>query len=414
MLPRHLAPALNAALSDTPVVLLVGARQTGKTTLARWLASQGRKARYLTMDDTATLAAAHADPMGFIEGLNEPVILDEIQRSPGLFPAIKVAVDRRRDPGRFLLTGSANVLLLPKLSESLAGRMEVLTLWPFSQGEIEGVREGFIDKVFSGRLQSMDPGESRTDTIARALRGGYPEVMARRASRRPAWFGSYVTTILHREIRDLANVEGLTMLPRLLELLAARSATLVRFAEVSRSAGIPQTTLKRYLALFETTYLTREMRPWSTNVSKRLVKTPKRMFVDTGLLSYLAGWTEKRIAGTPDLAGVLLENFAAMELVKQAGWCQSRIRLFHFRTASGREVDLVLENEQGKIVGIEVKASSSVHAGDFRGLETLREVAPEKFHRGVVLYTGREALPFGKQLHALPLSALWRMGASEA
>ncbi len=409
MIGRHLSSALNAALSDSPVVLLVGARQTGKTTLVRWLASRGHKARYLTMDDAATLAAAHADPAGFTEGLDGPVILDEIQRSPGLFPAIKVAVDRRRNPGRFLLTGSANVLLLPKLSESLAGRMEVLTLWPFSQGEIEGVHEEFIDSVFSGRLGPVGPGESRADTVARALRGGYPEVVARRASRRPAWFGSYITTILQRDIRDLANVEGRTALPRLLELLAARSSTLVHFSEVSRSAGIPQTTLKRYMDLIETTYLTREIRPWSANVSKRLVRTPKRMFVDTGLLGNLAGWTERRVAETPDVAGALLENFTAMELQRQAGWSRARVRLFHFRTASGREVNIVLENEAGKIVGIEVKSSSDVRAGDFRGLETLREAAPERFHRGVVLYTGREALPFGKRLHALPISALWGM-----
>ncbi|MFQ5741095.1 MAG: ATP-binding protein, partial [Acidobacteriota bacterium] len=178
MIERHLFPALKAALSDTPVVLLVGARQTGKSTLARWLTSRGHKARYLTMDDAATLAAAHADPAGFIEGLDGPVILDEIQRAPGLFPAIKVAVDRRRDPGRFLLSGSANVLLLPKLSESLAGRMEVLTLWPLSQGEIEGVREGFIDTVFSDRIRAPGPGENRAEVAARALRGGSPEVVA--------------------------------------------------------------------------------------------------------------------------------------------------------------------------------------------------------------------------------------------
>ncbi|MFQ5740443.1 MAG: ATP-binding protein, partial [Acidobacteriota bacterium] len=240
----------------------------------------------------------------------------------------------------------------------------------------------------------------------------YPEVVARRAARRPAWFGSYLTTILQRDIRDLANVEGLTALPRLLELLAARAATLVRFSEVSRSAGIPQTTLKRYMALFETTYLTREIRPWSANVSKRLVKTPKRMFVDTGLLGSLAGWTERRMAETLDLAGALLENFVTMELQKQAGWSRAKVRQFHFRTASGREVDLVLENEAGRLVGIEVKASASVRAADFRGLETLREVARERFYRGVVLYAGREALPFGKRLHAIPISALWRLGAS--
>ena len=387
-------------------------RQTGKTTLARWWASSSRdRARYLTMDDAATAAAAHADPAGFVESLDGPVVLDEIQRAPGLFPAVKLSVDRRRDPGRFLLTGSANVLLLPRLAESLAGRMEVLTLWPFSQGEIDGVREGFIDAVFSQRLSRFEPTETRVDSVARALRGGYPEVVARKTSRRAPWFESYLTTILQRDIRDLANVEGLTALPRLLELLAARAATLVRFSEVSRTAGIPQTTLKRYMALFDATYLTRELRAWSTNVMKRLVRTPKRMFVDTGLLSHLAGWTERRIATAPDLAGALLENFVAMELMKQSGWSRARVRLHHFRTASGREVDLVLENEAGVVVGVEVKASSGVQSKDFRGLEALRETAGRQFHRGVLLYTGQETLPFGPRLHAVPMSALWQLGA---
>ncbi len=411
MVHRNITPALKAALADTPIVLLTGARQTGKTTLVRRLASQGRKAKYLTLDDPTTLASAQCDPVEFIGEIAGPMVLDEVQRCPGLFPAIKTAIDQDRRPGRFLLTGSANVLLLPKISESLAGRIEVLNLWPFSQGEIEGVREGFIDSLFSGKLTPAGTGESRSESIGRALRGGYPEVVGRKPARRAPWFGSYITMILGRDIRDIAHVEGLSTLPRLLDLLAARAATLLQFAELSRSAGIPQTTLKRYVALFEATYLTREIRPWSTNVSKRLVKTPKRMFVDTGLLGHLAGLTEKRMAGAPDLAGALVENFVAMELEKQAGWSRAKVRTFHFRTSSGAEVDLLLENEEGMIVGVEVKASSTVGKGDFRGLETLRSMAPDRFHRGVVLYTGRETLPFGRGMHALPISALWKMGA---
>jgi predicted AAA+ superfamily ATPase len=224
---RHLATALEAALSDTPVALVVGPRQAGKTTLCR-LVAERRRARVLSFDDAATLAAASGDPAGFIAALDGPVVLDEIQKAPALLPAIKLAVDRSREPGRFLLTGSADVLALPRVSESLAGRMEVLTLWPLSQGELAGWREGCIDALFAAAKPDLGAtGEPRADVLERALRGGFPEAVARRdPERRRAWFRSYVTTILNRDVRDLAQIEGLTDLPRLLNLLAARSASL--------------------------------------------------------------------------------------------------------------------------------------------------------------------------------------------
>jgi len=245
------------ALADTPVTLLVGARQTGKSTLCRAIAERDHPARYLTLDDAATLAAAHADPVSFITAIEGPVVLDEVQRAPELFRAIKVQVDRRRTPGQFLLTGSANVLVMPKMSESLAGRMEVLTLWPFSQGEIEQTAEGFLAAVFGSKpLRPPPSAGSRRQVIARAVRGGYPEILQRiDAARRRAWFGSYLTTILQRDVRDLAHIDGLTQMPRLFELLAARAATLLNYAELSRTVGWPQTTLKRYMALLEATFL---------------------------------------------------------------------------------------------------------------------------------------------------------------
>jgi hypothetical protein len=391
------------------VVLLNGARQTGKSTLVGSGELGDYNARYLTLDEAGVLAAAEADPAGFLSGLEGPVILDEVQRSPGLFPAIKMEVDRDRRPGRFLLTGSANVLLLPRLSESLAGRMEIMTLWPLSQGEIEGVKEGFVDAVFSGDPLPIgdDPGGT-PNLHERLLRGGYPEVLSRSSeSRRRAWFDSHITTILQRDVRDLSNIEGLTQLPRLLSLLAARSASLVNYAELSRSASTPQSTLKRYVSLLEATFLVRTLPAWSSNLSKRLVRSPKLLLCDTGLISAMQGLNAERLASDPVLMGPLLENFVAMELRKQSAWSQTQPRIFHFRTQAGQEVDLVMENAAGRIVGVEVKSSATVGSRDFRGLRALAEASGDRFLCGIVLYTGKTAVPFGDNLHALPVSSLW-------
>jgi len=415
MIYRNITSQIKDALSDSPVVLLNGARQSGKSTLVKKIASEISSSRYLTLDDAGVLAAAKHDPAGFIGGLDGDVVIDEVQRAPELFLAIKAEVDRDRRPGRFLLTGSANVMLLPKLSESLAGRMEILTLFPLSQGELGGVREGFIDAVFSDKLPlPAKNGEDKGQIFKRLLLGGYPEVTGRAIlARRKAWFGSYITTILQRDVRDLANIEGLTILPRVLSLIAARTASLLNFSELSRSLGIPQTTLKRYMSLLETTFLVQPLPAWSSNLGKRLVKAPKIMLNDTGLISYLIGISEASLEADQGIIGSLLENFVAIELKKQATWSSERPQLFHSRTQAGQEVDVVLENASGKVVGIETKASKTVNAHDFKGLDAMSESLGDRFHRGVVLYTGSEVIPFGKRLHAMPVSALWTLAAKK-
>jgi predicted AAA+ superfamily ATPase len=413
MINRNITAHIKAALSDSPVVLLNGARQSGKSTLVKKIASDIHSARYLTLDDAGVLAAAKHDPEEFIAGLDGNIVIDEVQRAPELFLAIKAEVDRYRKPGRFLLTGSANVLLLPKLSESLAGRMEIMTLWPLSQGEIEGVREGFIDAVFSDKLPVfLKITEDRTQTINKILLGGYPEVIGRATlSRRKAWFGSYITTILQRDVRDLAHIEGLTILPRVLSLIAARAASLLNFSELSRSVAIPQTTLKRYMSLLETTFLLQPLPAWSGNLGKRLVKAPKVMLNDTGLVASLIGLYEDGVETHRGIIGAVLENFVAMELRKQVAWSKIQPQVFHFRTQAGQEVDIALENASGKVVGIETKAGKSVNAHDFKGLQAMSESLGPRFHRGIVLYTGSEGIPFGKNMHALPVSSLWTLGA---
>ena len=409
MISRHATRRLLDGLRDTPVVYLQGARQTGKSTLVRAIAKQHHPAAYLTLDTAAVFAAAAEDPENFVAGLDRPVVIDEAQRAPALALAIKAAVDADRRPGQFLLTGSASVMSLSKISESLAGRMELHALWPFSQGELSGVRETFLDRVFAAKLLTPEvtPDTERT-LIDRICKGGYPEIQARKSpARREAWFDSYVDSILQRDVRDLANVERLSEIPRLLALLASRVAQPVNFADLARTLAIPQTTLRRYMALMETTFLVRLLPAWFSNIGKRLAKASKLLLVDTGLLTHLLEVNANRLRRDRTLFGHILENFAAMELIKQVGWSERRCKLFHFRTEGGAEVDLVLEDRAGRLVGIEVKCAASLQRRDFRGLETLAELSGRRFVRGVLLYTGAAVVPFGRKLHALPLSQLW-------
>ncbi|TAK51823.1 MAG: ATP-binding protein [Gammaproteobacteria bacterium] len=407
MLTRHAAARLHTALADRPVVLLHGVRQSGKTTLVRAVAEESG-ARYITLDDLTMLAAARNDAAGFLAGSAQPLVVDEVQRAPELLLAIKAAVDRRRTPGRFLLTGSANVLLVPRVAESLAGRMEIVSLWPFSQGEIEGAVEGFIDAAFGDAPPVLVQSSSSARLTDRVLRGGYPEaVPIKSAERRRAWFDAYVTTILQRDVRDLARIEGLTELPRLLALLASRPMAQLNYADLSRGTGLPQSTLKRYFALLEMVFLVRLLPPWHANVGKRLVKTPKVVLTDTGLAAHLMGIDDTRLARDRTLLGGLLESFVAMELVKQSGWSADPPALYHFRAHEGDEVDLVLERRSGALVGIEVKSAATVSAADFKGLRALAGIVGQRFHRGIVLYTGSEIVPFGARLFALPVEALW-------
>lgn len=407
MIRRHIENSVRLALTDTPVVLINGARQTGKTTLAQTIAA-GSGARYFTLDDYATLALAAGDPAGFIRNLSGPVVIDEIQKAPELFPAIKLAVDSDRTPGRFLLTGSANVMTLPRLSESLAGRMEIIPLFPFSAGERSGTEEGFLSRLFAGSIAPTMHVVTIEELAALLTRGGYPEAAQREdEDRRGAWFASYISTILQRDVRDLARVDGLHTLPNLLKLLAARSSGLLNLADMGRDAGLPHTTLTRYLALLETVFLVHRLPAWSRNQGQRLVKAPKVHLVDTGLACHLLGADVERLSDDRQLLGRMLESFVASELRKQISWGEPRTSLCHFRTAAGSEVDLVLERPDGSVAAIEVKAGASVGGADFAALTSLRDQLGTQFQAGVILYTGDRFVPFGDKLWLVPVSALW-------
>lgn len=412
MFPRHIDPPIRRALADTPVVLINGARQSGKSTLTQSVADALRF-RYLTLDDRVILAAARNDPTGFVAGLSGPVVIDEIQRAPELFLDIKAAVDRDRKPGRFLLTGSANVLLLPQLADSLAGRMEILQLWPLSGGEIAGdAGWNRAEWLFDGEIASCTlPPCERETLIGTLLSGGFPEAVARSgAKRRAAWFESYLQTVLQRDVRELANLEQLTEVPHLLQLLATRSASLLNQAELSRATRLTQTTLKRYLALLETLFLVVRIPAWARNPGKRLVKSPKVFLPDTGLLAWLMDYSQEKLAALPGLPGHLVETFVACELLKHLAFSERGLSLWHYRTPADIEVDFVLEDRLGRLTGIEVKASASIDGADFKGLRHLQETEPETFQRGIVLYAGREVVPFSERLFAVPLSLWWANG----
>lgn len=411
MHPRHIAPLLSDALSDTPVVLVNGARQSGKSTLVQSLANPaGAGRQYLTLDDAVVLNAAKSDPTGFISGLQGAVTLDEVQRVPELFLAIKAAVDRQRQPGRFLLTGSADVMLLPGIADSLAGRMEVLSLWPLSSAELADSPDlNRADILFTGDWSALlVPPCERGELIARLLAGGFPDAVARTSQRRrEAWFDSYVQAVLMRDVRELANIEQLTEVPNLLHLLATRSGTLLNLAEISRSARLPQSTLKRYFALLEILFLVVRLPSWERNPGKRLVKAPKVFLPDSGVLNHLMAATTATLAAKPGLPGGVVETFVLAELLKHIAFSKRRLTLWHYRTQTDIEVDFILENRLGQVTGIEVKAGATVDGKDFKGLRHLQETEPTIFQRGIVLYAGREVVPFGEKLWAVPLSVWW-------
>lgn len=406
MIRRIIEPKLRLALRDTRVVLLNGPRQAGKTTLAKEAASQG--GRYWTLDDPTVAMAAKADPGALVAPTAGLTIIDEVQHAPALFAAIKRVVDDDHRPGQFLLTGSANVFLLPRLSESLAGRMEVLTLHPLAQAEVEEDAVNLIDRLVAGKpLHPVELPLDRLDVCQRIVRGGFPEASHRAENRRNAWFASYVASLLQRDIRDLANVEGLTDMPRLLSLLAARTSALLNVAELSRALDIPHSTMRRYLALLEATFLFTPLLPWAVNLGKRLVKSPKIHLIDTGLIAHLRGESSAQALTNAPALGPLLEAFVVQEIRKQIAASDQILCPFHYRTASGQEVDLVVEAAGGKLVGIEVKSSSTLRPEDVRGLQALAEAAGPNFRAGFVFYLGKQVLPLGAQCWALPVSALW-------
>jgi hypothetical protein len=405
MFRRWAESRLAAVLSDTPVALVTGPRRSGKTTLVRLLVDEARP--YRTLDDQSMLDAARTDPVGFVRGLDQ-VVIDEVQRVPELLLAIKRAVDDDYRPGRFLLTGSANVMTLPRVADSLAGRIETVPLLPLAQGEILGTDPGFLDAAYTGRFSPPRHPVLGPELVKRVLAGGFPEALARPGERRRQdWARSYVSSVLTRDLWDIANVEKLTDLPRFVRILAEHSGQLVNFSQIAAAIGVSYKTAQRYVGLLEQVFLVATLEPWYTNRVKRLIKTPKLHFLDSGLLSSSLGLTAHAAAERRNAFGPALESFVYAEILKLASRHGRRFTLDHFRDHQKREVDIVLEREDGAISGVEIKAAATVRSEDFAGLRALAEAAGSRFVKGILLYDGETPVPFGAHFVAAPLSCLW-------
>jgi uncharacterized protein len=410
VLKRHAELALEEALSDTPVVLIHGPRQAGKSTLAQAIIEKQPERKYVTLDDPIPHSLAKTNPAGFLKTYPAPLMIDEVQRAPELFLAIKADVDRDRRPGKYLLTGSANVLALPKMADSLAGRMEIIDLLPFTQGEIEGQPDGFVDALFADQpaFHAATGGE---DLIERMVRGGFPEPSLRSSpGRRATWYTGYVRSMLERDVRDLANIEALAQMPRLFALLATRAGQTLNIASLSTDTDIPYTSLKRYLALLKTIFLLQLVPAWSSDRGKILTKSPKAFLVDTGLLCHLANVDAAGLRRDPLRFEPVLQNFVAMELTKQCAFGQIKPWLMHLRTVRHLEVDFVLEARGGKVAGVEIRPTEALQLKDAEGLKFLAELAGDSFAIGVVLYLGDEIVPLDEKIIGVPMSCLWGTG----
>lgn len=405
--PRYAEPRLTEALADSPIVLIHGPRQCGKTTLAR-VVGERMGYLYVSFDDDVARDAAQADPAGFVADLPERTILDEVQRVPELFAALKMAVDHKRVAGRFLLTGSANVLLVPKLADSLAGRMEILRLHPLAQCELARHAPAFLDNLFRGGFKIRWNERLGPQLAERIAAGGYPAALARPSERRRAtWYRDYLEALVQRDVRDLARISALDALPRLLSLAAAQTARLVNITEMAAPFQLSRPTIRDYVTLLERVFLLETLPPWHSNRLSRLVKTPKLHLGDSGLACALLGADAASLAADRPLFGQLLETFVFQELRRQASWRDEPIGFFHFRDKDGAEVDIVLERGARELVGVEVKASATVTVADFRGMRKLREAAGKRFAAGVVLYDGEITASFGDRFFAVPLRTLW-------
>lgn len=426
--PRYVGQRLSEALEDSPVVLIQGPRQCGKTTLAqmvcaprhltgngdrparprRFPTAKNRDYTYVSFDDNVARAGAEADPMGFVADLPEWVILDEVQRVPALFTALKMEVDRRRVPGRFVLTGSTNVLRVPTIQDSLAGRLEVVRLHPLAQSEIAAQSSGFLDALFGKGFKIQRTERSGKQVCDRIVAGGYPAALARPPGRRRAdWYRNYLDAQTQRDVRDLARISTLEALPRLLALAAAQTAQLLNVSDLAAPFQLSRPTIQDYVALLERVFLLERLPPWHSNRLSRLVKTPKLHIGDTGLACALLGVDATALAADRTLLGQLLETFVFQELRRQASWHEDTFTFFHYRDRDKMEVDVVIERGIQVVAGIEVKAGATVTQADLRGLRKLKAASGRRFAGGAVVYDGETCVSYGDKLYAVPLRLLW-------
>lgn len=426
LIHRHLTAKVSASLQDTPAVLVNGPRQCGKTTLVQQFArgttnsisdDQGLQdpsigMTYLTLDDPAVLEAARFDPVGLLRQLDRAII-DEVQRAPQLLLALKLSIDQDLRPGRFLLTGSANLLALPSIADSLAGRMEVHNLLPLSQTELQRRPSDFLRRVQAHDWPLTHPQwvipevNGRRDTVLNALAGGYPEMRSRATpARRSAWAKAYIQTLVERDVQDLAQIEHLSQIPRLLEVAAAHCGQLFNATQIGAQLSMDARTVEKYLGVLEKLFLVQRLPAWGRNELGRLIKTPKLLFLDAGLQATLMRFTSDMLIKHRQRWGSVLETWVYAELRKILALTDESWYLAHYRDKDQVEVDFVLESPLREVIGIEVKAAATVSGTDFRGLRRLKDQVGDDFVAGIVLYDGVKALSLGDGLWAVPLAAL--------
>lgn len=400
---RHIINYLKEAVQDTPSLVIQGPRQCGKSTASRMISADYK---YLTFDDNTVLQAAQTDPKGFVDSLPRYIILDEIQRVPELFSSIKYSIDKNRVAGRFILTGSADLLLLPALSDSLAGRMEVITMSPLNQAEMLRQSPSFLQRLQRVEFSGMSTNFDKSEITQRIVQGGFPEALRRSDRRRRAWFKSFLNSLIQRDILDISRISAFDQIPKIVRLLANRTGNLLNISDVSKSLSITNPTVDSYVNLLRQIFLVHYLEPYHLNKDSRIVKSPKAHLVDTGMICSVLGISEENFEGSKH-KGQLFETFVINEIRSQIMNSGEDIQMMYYRDRDDYEVDLVLETDQGQVYGIEVKSGATVFRKDFKGLQKLQRVAEDNFKCGIVLHMGEQPLPFGSNLWALPVQSLW-------
>ncbi|MFI3242471.1 MAG: ATP-binding protein [Alphaproteobacteria bacterium] len=402
---RWATPVVQRALKNRRVLIISGARQVGKSTLTKQAIIED--ATFRTLDSTKLLNVAFDDPTGFLTHNEKTLVIDEIQKAPHLLPEIKIVVDNNNSPGQFVLTGSADVMALPEVKESLAGRVKNLKLRGLTQGEIEAKQPNFVEKVLKKDLSSQIRGFSKKDVLQRALRGGYPEAIIKSEKERREWYKDYVISLLTHDLKDISNIKRHDELKKVLYTLSAWSSKYMDISGICSKCGLSKPTLNEYMGLIEKLYLCERVYPWTKSDYDRVGRTEKIFITDTGLMSSVLDWNYESTNLDADRYGKLIETFVFNELSAQVD-LDIDLSLNHYRDREGREIDFIIENNQGDIIGVEVKGGSNINKDDFKHLKWFKEnLAKDKRFIGIVLYSSEDTLPFGEDMLAVPTAALW-------